>query len=171
MEIPRLYLDVDGVLNLITDRIPSLRHRSFRTGAFRITWYPPAIGALKSWLSEDRVSITWLTTWETMANERIGAPMGLPELPVATRDDAPAGDGYGPWWKLATVQQAYDAGGPVIWVDDDIADTPSAARWIGRTDPGRLLAISPAPDAGLTKSELKTIERWLAEREGSDGSG
>lgn len=158
---PILYLDVDGVVNALSPVVPSFEHRSFTVGSFAISWHPPTVARLVAWLGEGRITITWLTTWEGEANSELGPVMGIPRLPAARRSQAPTGERLGPWWKLAFVQDAYDRGEAVIWVDDDIATTPHARHWLATTEPDRMLALSPEPEDGLGSEHLDLIDEWL----------
>lgn len=159
---PILLLDVDGVLNAVTDTDPRTWSDWLvsRANGFPIRWSPAMIAALCR-LSE-RVEMRWLTTWWDMT-ERLEF-LGLPPMEVAnTREEYQARGGPMHWWKLDVAKRVYAEGRPVIWIDDDLAHDQAALDW-GRSLPkGTLLGISPATFRGITPRTIKEIEFWLDE--------
>ncbi len=162
-------LDVDGVLNAVTDR-PS---RSVWPDWTRITaqaqgvdwpiWFSPSVvrficQAQDSGLAEVR----WLTTWESEANGQLGQRLGLPSCTVAGfADPCSCGDeGCGEWWKWCAAKAAVAAepGRPIVWTDDDLRYEVAAKRW---AEAHGVLALAPDPRTGLTPSDLKTVGSYL----------
>lgn len=158
---PILLLDVDGVLNAVTDTDPKTwtDWQIDRANGFGIRWSPSMIAALTR-ISE-RVEMRWLTTWWDMT-ERLDF-LGLPPMEVAnTREEYLS---RASWWKLPVAQRVYAEGRPVIWIDDDLSYDKEALEW-GRSLPtGTLLGISPTTFRGLEPTHIAVIEDWLDERE------
>lgn len=101
---PILLLDVDGVLNAVSDGFPMTwpKWHAAKAEGFPITWSPDMVAAL-SHLAE-RVEMRWLTTWWDMT-ERL-AFLGLPPMTVAnTREEFHARRGPLDWWKLTVAQR------------------------------------------------------------------
>jgi hypothetical protein len=163
---PILLLDVDGVLNAVTDTAPDTwpTWQMTRARGFVIHWSPDMIAALNR-LAE-RVELRWLTTW--WADVEHLAFLGLPEMTVANTEDEYLGlQSPMAWWKLATAQRVYAEGRPVIWVDDDLSFDKPAMEWGLSVPSGTLLGICPATFRGLTPDAVAEIERWLGEWEAS----
>src|SRR5437773_1634515 len=92
----RLLLDVDGVLNAVTDH-PGPHWDEWRTErvhessnplsrGFTIRWAPAACQVLTD-LHDDGVEVLWLTTWERSAIEMLGPALGLPVWHLAGQRD------------------------------------------------------------------------------------
>ena len=129
---PLLFLDVDGVVNVLAnypgDFWPDWQraHVSNRVGQFPIVWSPSVTGRLVKWADKGLVEIWWLTTWLDDANGALSPVLGLPHWPVLgshlTADPALtcAGDAFG-WWKADLVDEhlAKQPGRPFVWLDGD----------------------------------------------------
>jgi Swiss Army Knife RNA repair-like protein len=135
---PLLFVDVDGVLNVLRAGIP----KGFRThvcNGYTIT-YDPANAERLARLAE-HFDLVWGTTWEEGANEWIAPLFGLARLPVCElpilRDSTQRSD---PSWKLRDIL-AYAGDRPFVWLDDMIyADASHRLRdrkhWaLARVDP------------------------------------
>lgn len=147
----KLYLDVDGVLNIFPKRTKTKwpDARLAVCHGFNIL-HSPQMGARLAALDVD---IHWLTTWCDLANEWIGPLFGWDELPVV-------GDEFKdvwarPWWKLQYMQ-AYEPTGPFIWIDDDLND--DAFEW-AETVPYPKMLVRTATH--LTSEMLDEIEAWV----------
>ena len=132
---PLLLLDVDGVLNALSDELPDTsvwpRWQRGYADADGTTWpivfSPDVVERLKGWHEQGLAEIQWLTTWGHDANGSLRELLGLPELTVAgTYDDADPREGAetqtgalshaaaapsapdplsGHWWKYDVVQR------------------------------------------------------------------
>jgi hypothetical protein len=126
---PVIALDVDGVL------LP------FR-GDFELN---PEHGV---WLRElsDTCELVWATSWGYQANTELSPDLGLPDLPVVSKDQVPL----------------YGAPRPLVWVDDmfhgqampDLADRVHAT---GR----RALFVGTDPHVGLDKRDMNAIRFYV----------
>lgn len=157
---PILLLDVDGVLNAVTDEPPKT------WTDWRITdcnGYPihhsPEMGRQIAALDAD---IVWLTTWglSDLANQWVGALFDWPEYPTLGM----GGSRFAPGWWKSFVAEEYlrtQPGRPFIWIDDDLSwsinngDVP----WLG---PDGCLLISPDTRTGLMPEAIAHIRAWIA---------
>jgi hypothetical protein len=172
---PRLFLDVDGVLNAF-DFDPSRDIAGFAdfdvheiefepdsqfTDAF-IVVLSPTMGARLAGLGAD---ISWATTWEHRADSAIAERCGLPRgLPVLTRPC----DATDHWagWKFDAVRRSVESDSrPFVWLDDDIdrfvAGSLTARAWAAELSMPSLL-IAPDPRSGLLPEHVDEIEEFLA---------
>lgn len=167
---PTLLLDVDDVLNIYGwggDKVARAWGDTYRFKAREFTMQvsPRMLARIRSWMDDGLVDARWLTTWELDDSVReLEAEFGWPELPIAgRRTDAlkvmrRMREDIG-WWKLEFAQAAYELGGPVVWVDDEISTTRDAMEWIETTDRDRLLAVSPI--SGLLPVDVDLIEEFI----------
>lgn len=185
MTNPLVLLDVDGVLNVLSDAVdgwPVLSAGWAVAGGrrFPITWAPEVVTALRRWLAAG-VEVQWLTTWGHDANTSLRHLLGLPELPVAgTYDQDPvgapeaAGSSHasvapaapdpltGRWWKYDVVQRLLheQPGRPLVWIDDELhVDRSPFRRWAD--EHAWVTAIGPDGRYGLTRRELDQVERLV----------
>ncbi|MFI5980788.1 hypothetical protein ACIBEA_07945 [Streptomyces sp. NPDC051555] len=114
-------------------------------------------------------TLVWATTWMTDANTHIAPRLGLPPLEVMHWPEPSATDGpteqderaerFGLHWKTrGLVSRA--AGGPFIWVDDEITDTDRT--WVSAHHPGPALLHRVDPRRGLTDADHAALTDWLA---------
>lgn len=167
---PVLLLDVDDVLNMVgwgADRVAKAWGDTYRFKAcgFTMRVSPRMLGTIVSWVNQGLVDVRWLTTWELDDSVReLEAEFAWPELPIAgRRADAvkvmrKMREDIG-WWKLEFAQAAYELGGPVVWVDDEISGNWATTDWLATTDKERLLAVSP--HSGLVPGDVALIEEFL----------
>lgn len=181
MKKPRLYLDVDGVLNLRgiwTDKIWHDVRRSKCLG-FPIDWSLTMGDRLKAL----PVDIYWLTTWgaHDNANKWIAPLFGWDALPVVGAERQESADGLmivqygrgsvGRWWKFAALEEqlaAEEDHPPFIWIDDQLAgemtNDDDIRAWL-ETLPVKTMVVSP--HSGLLPSHIDAIEHWLEEINGN----
>ena len=187
---PLVLLDVDGVLNAVTNRPdPRVwpdwqRGRAAADGRqWPIVWSPSVVAAVREWLAVGDVH--WLTTWGHHANDGLRALLDLPELPVAgTWADAnapePAGspdDGAvahaavapaapdeltGRWWKFDVVRGLVRAEPtrPLVWIDDDLAGQREVRQWMERES--RCLLVAPTMGTGMRPDDVTLVREFLA---------
>ena len=118
---PLLLLDIDGVLNPLSNNPPP----GYQT--YWIDGYSVALSERHGrWFRElhDLFDIVWASTWEHSANESVGPLLGLPQLGVVEFGEDRVGD----TWKLQAVV-AYAEDRPLVWIDDMLYDD---ARTLGR---------------------------------------
>jgi len=152
---PLLFLDVDGTLIPLGTRPDGGPARPAPAGSNPLlARLDPEHGA---WLSALPCDLVWATSWMAEANEVIGPPLGLPELPVV---DWPEDEGPGPvHWKTRGLV-GWAAGRPFVWVDDEITDADRA--WVAAHHPGPALLHEVNPRRGLTRHDVATVAGWLA---------
>jgi len=116
-----IFVDVDGVLN------PD----NLRPGGFTILAKPYGPGSagykLKlhkdyaKWLLELQsctgARLVWGTTWQQWANEWVGVPLGLPEMPYLDLSPQKYGENLGSIKGRQAV--AYANGSPFVYFDDE----------------------------------------------------
>ncbi len=184
---PLLLLDVDGVLNALSDHDEHLAvwqdwetgHAASALTSWPILFSPAVVERLVAWHVSARVELQWLTTWGHDANDELRRLLGLPALEVAgTYDDlgatAEVGDSLasftpsapdpltGSWWKYDVVQAvlARHPGRALVWVDDELhaSDSPHR-RWA--QDHPLVTAIGPNPRTGLSPADLDRVAAVL----------
>lgn len=157
---PIWLLDVDGVLNVVCH--PSRPPRTWSRwssgtadahgSCFLITFAPDLIAAIRDLHEAGAVEVRWLTTWGEHANGGLRELLSLPAFPVAAEPAVASA-----WWKLPCAARVVEEGRPVIWTDDDLRFSATAARWAA--DMG-VLAIAPRPSIGLTPADLDRIRAF-----------
>lgn len=175
-----LLLDVDGPLNPYNAK-PHARPDGYHT--FRYTqdgrwfsgdnarrvkgmrvWLNPAHGAmLRGLANETGLELAWATTWQHEANTHIAPAVGLPALPVV---EFPVADlDAGGWtrlggWKFPSVQ-AYAAGRPLAWLDDEHAMFPTARAAFAAARQGIPTLLQHIdPRLGIRQADLDTVREW-----------
>lgn len=169
----RLYLDVDGVLNLfgasrwpsseVKSGVATLVHDGFgqviqeggwaasANPSYRINWAPELVDAL----NELDVELVWLTTWCHNASDLIAPMLGLTLEsrvlePVTGQVSFPS-----IFWKvISLVEDLKDFDGQAIWIDDE----PNPTDF---TTPEGVLRIQPDPQFGLSPVDLDMIHAYL----------
>ena len=182
---PLLLLDVDGVLNALSDDGDPQTWPEWRLGratadgvAWPIRWAPAVVERLCAWHERGVVELQWLTTWGHDANLELRALLGMPALEVAgTYDDEPfAGtpdhegaaahaavapsapdELTGRWWKHDVVRRLLQQhpGRLVIWVDDELHRDNDFRRWA--EEHSDVVPVGPDPATGLAPGDLDQI--------------
>lgn len=150
----RLYLDIDGVLNVAHLRTACDDWDDWQrvpVGYAPVVTSPVMLASLFA-LPVDE--IVWATTWESDADRlfaaALGITRGLRHLPLA--------DG---WKGQAIVDDLRHR--PVdrfVWIDDAEADQPNR-DWITARVAASGLTVRPHPGQGVTREHLAAIERFL----------
>lgn len=185
---PRLYLDVDNVLNankaarkwrtegdapdsgygwgfaVSWDAIPSGGWTSYGPYKARMTWSVKLIQALKALEKDQNLEIVWCTNWTTDAPASIGPLMGLGRShrvlePLNGVVTVPSID-----WKIEAVREDQLASpSPYIWIDDEVWDL--GTEKILSTLPGepldRYLLIGPDGPWGITPQHMNEVYSFL----------
>jgi hypothetical protein len=187
-EPPIWLLDVDGVLNAVTNQPDPAVWPDWRQGTatadgvrWPICFSPTVARSIRRIHESGLAEVRWLTTWGGHANGELRELLGLPELPVvaerpslaaALPDDAvvsgaashgdAVGD-HGPWWKLAAVQAVVEAEPDrvLVWTDDELRYQIEATWWVA-DHVRRSLLLSPPPRVGLPPRLLRQIEDFCA---------
>ena len=159
-----IYLDVDGVLNAVSKRHPSLsatgwdKWETAPVNGWPILWSPELIAELNELAARDDVTFKWLTTWTDDAAKVLSPAIGIKgqEWEVLHGDQHAWGGRRG-WWKLEAIRADVEATNPdlFIWIDDDLSMESEALEWVG--DSARRVAISPFMREGLTRENIATI--------------
>lgn len=163
-ETARIYLDVDGVLNAVTRKIPDWgwdTHRTKRVNGYPITWSPDLIEVLNVVAATPGIGVYWLTTWCHDAPEKLAHALGIQhgdEWPVVGYEHWRRSVGL-PWWKhLAIVEHLEGFDGPVLWIDDDHGADPACVAWLSGQP--QILAMAPSTGVGITRDEAAIIRRF-----------
>jgi hypothetical protein len=175
--VPRLYLDVDGVLNAFGFELDLASFDDFElhevvvdtNDGFNLSLRLHLSRTMGEQIGSLGAEIVWATTWEHNADTMIVPLCGLPRgLAVLERppDAAPGGG-----WKFDVVRQAVaDDGRPFVWIDDDLDtfgdDRLTPRRWAADL-PVQCLLIAPNPRAGLTHGQLEAVGEFIDRMEGS----
>ncbi|MFI9386877.1 hypothetical protein [Kutzneria sp. NPDC052558] len=169
---PVLLLDVDGPLNPYmakAHRRPA-GYSTYRTKPR--SWiaanpHRPAafVRPLRVWLNVDHgarllslpYDLVWATTWKDEANEWIGPPLHLPELPWLDWPREHEVDPAGIHWKTRHIVDWAD-GRPFAWVDDELG--PADRAFVAAHHPGPALLHWVDPRLGLRDDDFDTLARW-----------
>jgi hypothetical protein len=165
-----IYLDVDGVLNAVSKRTPSVKITGWddwkiqRVGRWPIHYSPTMIAELNSLAEQDDVTVKWLTTWAADAAEVLSPAIGINGQEWEVLD----GDQHawrGPdWWKLQAIRADVEASsGNFIWIDDDISAESHAIDWARSRDD--VLILSPSSSQALTREDLNFAKSFISATE------
>lgn len=182
---PVLLLDIDGVVNAASLNPPTniwaegewITTR-VRTGEnnWGILAAKPVLEFLRRIHFDGLAEIRWHTTWQDDAHI-LAEALDLPYWPVAYAPEFQLGsrwvaqairEGLPSWWKIPAAQRVVrDEKRPLVWIDDDIT-------WsLRKYDVDRelllyndALLISPDSICGVTRKQVKIINRFLELRRG-----
>lgn len=165
MNKPTLFLDVDGVVSPYPSRT-SKAWPDWKQVKYDFNLELSKLQAAA--LTELPVNITWLTTWENLANNIIGSYFGWPQFPVIHADNHRWGEKIRSWWKYdAIISHLDQGGGPFIWCDDDIEAYVSLNKdfhsGIEKYEVPCLI-IPTKTDEGLTPRHIEMIKNWCEEQ-------
>lgn len=173
--LPVWLLDVDGVLNAVVSSgkkppksagwpADSWRdfHARHRDKWYRIVAAEPVLDVVRRAHTEKLAEVRWLTTWEDddAVLTEIAPKLGLPEFPVAGRqEEFPARH---LWWKLPIAMRTYaeDPDRDLLWTDDHFSMWRPAKVW-ATTYQDRVTVVSPNEGQGLIPAHVNKIVRWL----------
>lgn len=171
-----LLLDVDGVVNAVTNRAfpaswpPDTWHHEpllnkTEKRSYPMKWSSDVIDLLTELAS--KVDIRWHTTWQEDALD-VGELMGLPVFPVEITPvrgkETFSGDHFHDWWKTHRVRYLLDSGQTIIWVDDDInyyMYRPSYMWFLQGCAAGKILPVCPDSLLGLAPEDFQKINDFI----------
>ena len=94
---PIWFLDIDGVVNALTDGIPPgyRRTTAITMGrGWRIVYSPEAVEYINTVHREGLVEVRWLTTWEQDAHRELAHKVGLDAFSAYDMPDADSPSGW-----------------------------------------------------------------------------
>jgi hypothetical protein len=157
MAEPVLYLDVDGVLNVLGGQGDwddlELHHVTLNHGATYPLWLSRSMGRA---LRNLGVEIRWATTWADEANEKISPLVDLPPDLVVTCRPALSWSRFK--WDAIRAEVEKERR-PFIWIDDE-AIPPGIRAWAAELAV-RCLLIEPDPYLGIERFHIRQIEEFI----------
>ncbi|MDX3215687.1 hypothetical protein PV318_09170 [Streptomyces sp. ME02-6991-2B] len=165
MELPLLFLDVDGpLLPFGRGQGPGPRGQGpGPKGAGpdpHLARLTPELGVRLTALP---CQLVWATTWEDEANAEVAPRIGLPRLPVVNWPASSAEHEhedrwFGLHWKTRTLVE-WAVGRPFGWVDDEITDADR--DWVSTHHHGRALLHQVDASRGLGAADFAALDAWL----------
>jgi len=157
---PILAVDVDGVLNALSNGTPPKGWEDHKVIGFRIRCNPSHGAALLALAAEHDAELTWCTTWEQLANEHIAPLVGLPSLPVVPMEPGRRSRKFSEYVSVGTTKaaamRAYAGDRLFCWLDDE----PDAASELHSCPvPHRVIRVDPR--AGLQDHHLRKAAAWF----------
>ncbi|MGX2998775.1 hypothetical protein JNUCC64_31665 [Streptomyces sp. JNUCC 64] len=183
MNLPLLFLDVDGPLNPYAAR-PERRPDGYTTirvprngahgdhGGFSSRPRP-----LRVWLNPEHgrslvrlgFELCWATTWMGDANRWIAPVLGLPELPFVDFGDILLRERLdGVHWKTGPLVDHAD-GRPFAWVDDEQSELDRTYVAAHHQGPGLLHHVNPR--IGLRESDFHALADFASSLGDSSTTG
>jgi hypothetical protein len=165
IERARVYLDVDGVFNACSRRVPEWGWETSERAdviGFPILFSPDFVALINRLAATPDVGFYWLTTWCDHAQKDLAPALGIDsaDWPVVGYEHWRTSRGL-PWWKhLAIVEHLEDFDGPVLWVDDDHGVDPGCMAWLSGQP--QVQTLAPESYVGVTRSEAEIIGRFVA---------
>ncbi len=185
---PVLYLDIDGVVNIIKPRKqgtphvwPDVKRLRVRNPYYRDN-YGIGSGMLNLHLSKMMArnlmaldcDIEWLTTWGHYSHEFVGEWLEMPEdtKVTASPSDIAGYTASGLWivpnspapnWKVEAIRRDQEENPrPFIFADDELADE-EARTWLdGEVSEEHIYVIPNRTDGGITFDHITAMEDFLS---------
>lgn len=175
-----LFLDIDGVINVIPRSIKAASRRPHLRVwpdwvkvdilGYPITYSPTLINHLNR-ISE-KVTIVWLTTWRHHAVNDFAPVVGLKDFDYIDPKGAeyPWGSNLsfsaapdGRWWKLNGILDHIDTKGePFIWLDDDLrSNTKKFVRRLSDDMDIPNLMFIPFESKGIEPDHIARIDDFV----------
>lgn len=183
MSIPVLLLDIDGVVNALSKKIPSgiWPHGSWITGKATDTELRelpmliarPVVEFINELHSSGAAEVRWHTTWQSAA-QNVAELAGFGTFEVA---EAPEFENYRDfqkqaiiahrptWWKLPAAERVVQVEKrDLIWIDDDLPYEYTRKKQFDPMLGGeqRVLFIDPYSMTGLVAYEMGKINSFIA---------
>lgn len=174
MTKPVILLDIDGVINATSMKIPTHIYPAtswirVHVDGFQITAARPVVDFLNRINREDLAEIRWHTTWQDRAPD-VAEALGLDDFLVQPTDEWPDSSartaerilaGFPRWWKYPAAYFLLKEGRKVVWIDDDIWSELPAVYRQGLKKHGIIRMVSPERIWGLQPGHMREIERHL----------
>jgi hypothetical protein len=174
---PVIFLDIDGVVNVIPPRKGVPPHlkvwnewRKIEVRSYPINYSPDLIEHLNR-LSE-KADIIWLTTWRSEAVKYFAPAVGLNEFkflnhkgmedPWGTTSSF-SGSPENRWWKMNAVMHHIDTiGTPFVWIDDELrSSTKRYVRGIAEDCNIPNLMFIPFDTLGIDREHIERIDEFI----------
>lgn len=188
---PVLLLDIDGVINSLLMKPPSMGWPMDAWNSvdyvdpdgaqWPLLWSSMVVEYLNALHESGRVEVRWHTTWQDQALG-FAKVVGLPEdWAVAHAPEFTADQGsfardqvlkrQPTWWKYPAARRVLtDEGRPLIWIDDDLFDKVTRVYRNGLGQLGKILLICPDGQTGLLPKHMRQIEEVLLFWESAQGA-
>ena len=168
---PRLYLDVDGVLNAVKPRFDDVQtvvvtedHGAGYQTQYQIAWSPTVVRGLEALREDFDLELTWLTTWlgsKTMIDDLVAAVGGLAggrSLVMPPR--RLSGHITADWKRDLLTADLHSHPTPYVWADD--VEVLIHSAFVKDAFPSvESLYIAPLSEHGLTREHLAEIRTFL----------
>ena len=168
---PRLYLDIDGVINadapMWGDTVVVQVTENYGAGykvRHKVTYSPILVAAIDSLRVEFDVELVILSTWLENAaifqmQKKLNAFRGSRWLNIPARGGRQ--QELPDMWKVdQLIGDLGDDPGPFIWVDDD--EVPEHRQFVSNMTDLPSLLIAPNSAHGLTQQHLAAMQEFLA---------
>ena len=167
---PRLFLDVDGVLNAESPASEDVKtatvnenHGAAYVSTYLITFSPTVVAGIEALRAEFGLELFWLSTWlsgEGMLDQLtavLGGLRGGRRLAMPRRKLG----GYLPqtWKRELLLADIAREPAPFIWVDD--VEVPLHGEFVHAAFETPSLVIAPNPAIGLTAEHLSAMRSFL----------
>lgn len=157
---PVLAIDVDGVLNAISNGPPPAGWEDTRVQGYQIRYNPGHGDRLLAIAAETGAELAWCTTWQEQANQYIRHLVGLPQLPWVPLEPGRAGLKFSEYRSVgaikATALRAWAGDRPVCWLEDEPDAAAELASW---SVPHLVVRVDES--AGLQERHLQKARSWL----------
>lgn len=163
--LPKLYLDVDGVLSPTFARKKPQGYNAFQVWRSELgipsekpskMWLHKRHGA---WLTALGLDMMWATAWEGLANWEIGPRIGLEPLDHLTFTNRTfQRNPDGSHWKLDDILMNAN-GCPFVWLDDGVSGADTVRVQLEHSAPALLYRVDPR--WGLTADDMTNIWQWV----------
>lgn len=165
-----VYIDFDGVMNPYNHMPPTARSgwrgewTQTTVQGYSVMWSHNLVEFLRELSEREDVTVKVLSTWTSEWTRSLAPLLGVGHDWAIVGDDVPEEEyeDFANWWKLEALQKDifYNRPRKVIWIDDDLARERKAQMAFSNYS-FETLAISPAPDLGLTREQSEDIFRFI----------
>jgi hypothetical protein len=153
---PLLLVDIDGVISLFGFAAGAQPEGSFHS-IDGIPHFLSSTAARHLLALSANFELAWASGWEEKANEYLPHLLGLPVLPHLSFERSVGRTNA--HWKLDAIE-AYAGARSLAWIDDAFND--ACHEWAQEREAPTLL-VQTTPANGLTRREVKVLERWARE--------
>ena len=172
MSVVRIYLDVDGVINVMPSPntnglwdagqkdVPYsvLGYGDIIWKKYTLRWRKKVVEWLAEMSRRDDVEIWWLTTWNHNAVEQLDALFDIKSSGYVRWGMSPTD--YNQYFKCVALQEDQEQSpGPFIWADDVATRIFNYRTPFG--DREDFFAIQPIDTVGITDENLDKMEKFI----------